>query len=562
MRIALAQMNATVGDLEGNAGKILAAYGRASDAGADVVVFPELALTGYPPEDLLLRRDFLEAASKTLDALAADLKGEAAALIGAPHIEEGQLYNACAVVQKGRVAGWYHKMSLPNYGVFDEKRYFSAGKRPSLISVGGACLAVNICEDSWDPEGPYHQQLEGGGGAVVNLSASPYHRGKSGERVKAMAAIATKYKAPFAYCNLTGGQDELVFDGGSFMLDASGEVRSSLALFAEDILLSDVRVEENAAARAGGLPVITVEEAAGGKPDLEERGPQPRPGEEAEVFSALVTGTRDYLAKNGFDKALVGVSGGIDSALTLAVAVEALGGGNVTGVSMPGPYSSAETQADAEAVCRGLGAGYMKTAIGSLFAPAHELIQAALGGRPDDLTEQNLQARLRGLILMTLSNATGALVLVTGNKSETATGYCTLYGDTAGGFAPLKDVPKTLVWRLARYCNESKGKQAIPESIIARVPSAELRPGQKDSDTLPEYSVLDAILDAYIEKGLSIEEMAAQGLPRGEVVRTLDMIDRSEYKRCQAPPGIKITPRAFGKDWRRPISNRYRAGGR
>ena len=564
MRVALAQINPTVGDFEGNTALLGKFYKKASEAGADVAVFPELVLTGYPPEDLLLRREFVDRAMYFAERVVEEhVVSGTVAIFGTPFIEQGNVYNSAVIASDRRRNGVYHKMCLPNYGVFDEKRYFKPGKESILLKIAGVPVAVNICEDSWDAEGPYNAQCLAGAQIVLNLSASPYHRGKSGERHKVMARISREYGVPFCYTTLAGGQDELVFDGGSFVLGRDGHAMASLPQFEEGLLVVDLDVE-----RAGGwfrdrgkkLREITVGGVMNAtKPAI----PTPTIAlalvDEDEVLGAVICGTRDYLHKNGFTKALVGVSGGIDSALIAAIGTMALGKENMTGVVMPGPFSAEETQSDAERVCRNLGIKCLRIPITDSFEIAKKMLTPALGVWPGGLTEENLQSRLRGLTLMTLSNATSALVLVTGNKSEAATGYCTMYGDTVGGFAPIKDVPKTLVWRIARRINEKAGQELIPVSVIDRVPTAELKPNQKDSDTLPEYALLDKILAAFIEQGKSIPEMMKAGLPEGEVLRTLDFIDKSEFKRRQYPPGVKITPRAFGRDWRLPLTNRYRS---
>jgi len=563
--VALAQVNPTVGDIDGNAAIVAHRYADAVAAGADVVVFPELVLTGYPPEDLLLRREFLERAKSAAEKLVREtITAAATALIGAPTMTGETVFNSAIIASRGKIHAVYHKMCLPNYGVFDEKRYFAHGAKALLLDIDGTLAGVNICEDSWEPDGPHRPLCISGARLILNLSASPYHRGKAGERRKAMASVCCNGRAFFCYTNLVGGQDELVFDGGSFVLNDDGDVIASLPQFVEDMLIADLPLAANGKRRktsrkGAAAACIVLRTLPDEKPAIPPPAVAPVLSDEDEVLKALVCGTRDYLHKNSFSKALVGVSGGIDSALTAAIAAEALGQKNLTGLVMPGPFSSRETQSDAETLCRNLGIEHHVIPINAAFDVLIRSIQPALGRRPAGITEENLQSRLRGLILMTFSNATGAMVLVTGNKSEAATGYCTLYGDTAGGFAVIKDVPKTLVWKIARRINEQAHRELIPETIIKRVPSAELRPDQKDSDSLPEYGVLDRILKAYIEDGASIAGMAAAGLPEIEVRRTLDLVDGSEYKRRLYPPGVKITPRAFGRDWRRPLTNKYRS---
>jgi NAD+ synthase (glutamine-hydrolysing) len=564
--VALAQINPTVGDLEGNVALLGKFYRKASEAGADVVVFPELALTGYPPEDLLLRREFVARAMSSAEEVVQELiDSGTVAIFGTPAVEQGKVYNSAVIASSRKRHGIYHKMCLPNYGVFDEKRYFSQGEKAVLLEIAGVPTAVNICEDSWDLQGPYNAQCRAGARVVLNLSASPYHRGKSGERHKVMGRIAEKFGVYFCYTNLVGGQDELVFDGGSFVLDKSGNTMASLPQFEEGLLVADIdakavgKKDGGRGKKTGGVAIIKISNTTNEKPPLPAPIIAPPLIDEDEVLGAIVCGTRDYLHKNGFTKALVGVSGGIDSALIATIGTMALGKENMTGVVMPGPFSAEETQSDAERVCKNLGIRCHRIPIMDPYEVMKKTLTPMLGGWPGGLTEENLQSRLRGLTLMTLSNATSALVLVTGNKSEAATGYCTMYGDTAGGFAPIKDVPKTLVWSIARRINEKAGWELIPVSVIERVPTAELRPNQKDSDTLPEYLLLDKILAAFIEQGKSIPEMVEAGLPEGEVRRTLDFIDKSEFKRRQYPPGVKITPRAFGRDWRLPLTNRYRS---
>jgi len=532
LRIALAQINTVVGDIEGNARKILAWADRAAAGGASLVLFPELALTGYPPEDLLLRPSFVEKNVAAWRDLAARI-GEITAVVGfADRDARGRVYNAAGIAARGRAAGVYHKMHLPNYGVFDELRYFRRGGEPLLFRADGVTVGATVCEDIWVRRGPVAREAHQGADLIVNISASPYHAGKWETRRDLVAAHARATGCPVAYCNLVGGQDELVFDGGSMVVDARGEVIARAALFSEELLFCDV------GGAAPGGPVA------------------PAPGPEEEIFQALVLGTRDYVEKNRFPGALIGLSGGIDSSLVAAVAVEALGPDRVTGVTLSSRYTAPMSVEDAHALARNLGIRCLDLSIDGVFEAFERALAAPFRGLAADVTEENLQARIRGTMLMALSNKFGHLVLTTGNKSEMSVGYATLYGDMAGGFAVIKDLFKTNVYRLARHYNARRGWAVIPERVLTRPPSAELRPGQKDSDSLPEYDLLDPILQKYVEKDRSVAEIVAAGFPEDVVRRVVALVDRSEYKRRQAPPGVKITPRALGKDRRMPITNR------
>ncbi|MHB8836491.1 MAG: NAD+ synthase [Candidatus Methylomirabilia bacterium] len=541
-RVALAQINPTVGDLRGNLELLVAFAGQAREAGAHLVVFPELALSGYPPEDLLLNPLFVRECRAALDEAARRCAG-IDALVGFPEGEGGRVHNAAALLRDGRVAGISRKTELPNYGVFDEHRYFTPGAGPLLADAGGVGCLITICEDIWVAGGVVERMArERRPGLVLNLSASPFHAGKLAERHAAAARFAQAARAPVCYANLVGGQDELVFDGGSFVAAADGRIVAAARRFEEDLIVVDFT-----AGPAGVLAAATTP-------------PPTDPDRLGEIHAALVLGTRDYLGKNRFSKAVIGLSGGIDSALTAAIAVAALGAERVIGVSMPSRFNSGETRDDAALVAQNLGIHFLEVPIQDVYEGYLELLAGPFdhGDHGDHgVAGENLQARVRGNILMALSNRFGWLVLTTGNKSETAVGYCTLYGDMAGGFAVIKDVPKTLVWELAAYVNRRAGRELIPESTIARVPSAELRPNQRDEDSLPPYPVLDAILAAYVEELRSPDEIAGLGFDPRTVERVIRLVDGSEYKRRQAPPGVKLTPRAFGRDRRLPITNRW-----
>ncbi len=532
LRIALAQINTTVGDVAGNARKVLDYAARAREAGAAVVVFPELALTGYPAEDLLLRASFVEENIAAWRDIASRTTGIAAVVGFADRDAKGNTYNAAGIAAGGRVRGVYRKMHLPNYGVFDEVRYFRRGKEPYVFRAAGSSVGVTVCEDIWVRRGPAPREAKAGARLVVNLSSSPYHAGKWETRRGIVAGQAVSCGCPVAYCNLVGGQDELVFDGGSMVVSAAGELIARAEMFSEDLLVCDV----------------------GGKGEGGRIAPAPT-GEE-EIFRALVLGTRDYVEKNRFPGTIIGLSGGIDSALVAAVAVEALGPERVLAATLSSQYTAPMSVEDAHALASNLGIRCIDLSIGGIYGAFESELAETFRGRAPDITEENLQARIRGSILMALSNKFGHLVLTTGNKSEMSVGYATLYGDMAGGFAVIKDLFKTNVYGLARYYNRVRAAAVIPERIFTRPPSAELKPDQKDSDSLPVYDVLDPILRLYVEKDRSIPEMVAAGYPETTVERVVSLVDKSEYKRRQAPPGVKITPRALGKDRRMPITNR------
>jgi len=572
LRIALHQLNAVVGDIAGNERAIVGAIGRARDAGAQLVLFPELALTGYPPEDLLLKEHFLRDARAALDRVAAATEG-IVALVGFPERED-DVYNALAVLADGAVQAIYRKVHLPNYGVFDEQRYFQSGTGPALIELGEHKIGLTICEDIWEPGPPASAEARAGATLIVNVSASPYHAGKGLERERMLAQRARDNLCAIAFCALVGGQDELVFDGHSLVLDHHGEVIARAGQFTEELLLATVDLEaaqtqrlrdarQRAPAREARETVPTLARLAlpkgtGGDAEDHVGGPiAPLLAPAAEVYAALVTGLRDYVRKNGFRRVVLGLSGGIDSALVVCVAADALGPEGVVAVVMPSPYSSGETQADARTLAGRLGVELFELPIEPAMRAYDAALADAFDGTDPGLAEENIQARIRGNLMMALSNKFGWLVLATGNKSEMSVGYSTLYGDLAGGLAVIKDCPKTTVYELSRQVNEAAGQERIPRSIIERAPSAELRPDQRDEDSLPPYAVLDPILDAYVEDDLGREQLLLRGFAAADVDRVIALVDRAEYKRRQAPPGIKVTSRAFGRDRRVPITNRY-----
>jgi NAD+ synthase (glutamine-hydrolysing) len=571
MRLALAQINTTVGDLEGNRTLVLERLEEARAADADLVLFPELAVTGYPPEDLLLRPGFIRAARLSLERIAAATKG-ISALVGTPHFD-GDLFNACAVCSDGEVQAIYRKRFLPNYGVFDEQRYFAAGRDLVMLRLGEALLGVTVCEDMWQPGPPATDLALAGAQLLVNLSASPFHVGKDREREEMFQQRARDTSSFVAFVNAVGGQDELIFDGHSCVLDDEGEVLARAPGFEEALLvvdvdptaaigrrLTDARRRALARERDDPPPPVVVQlENRCQAPSVPGSGAVAPFAEELDAMRlALELGLRDYVDKNGFREVVVGLSGGIDSALTAALAVEALGAERVHGVSMPSRFSSEATRTDARRLAEGLGIDFREVAIEEIIGAFDRALAPSFGGLPRDLTEENLQARARGVLLMALSNKFGWLVVASGNKSELSVGYATLYGDMAGGFALLKDVFKTDVFRLARHLNERAGREVVPQSIIDRAPSAELRDNQLDQDSLPPYPELDRVLEAYVELDRSREELSSDGFDPEVVDRALALIDRAEYKRRQAPPGVKLRPKAFGRDRRTPITNRWR----
>jgi NAD+ synthase (glutamine-hydrolysing) len=563
MRLALCQINATVGDIAGNCERILAALAQAREAAAELVLTPELGLTGYPPEDLLLREHFIADTRAALDRLACEV-ADTTLIVGAPVTQEGRLYNAAVVLAGGEIQAIYRKMHLPNYGVFDERRYFTPGSAGATVELGSERVGLTVCEDLWQPGAPASEEAVAGARLLINISASPYHSGKGLERERLFAGRAREANAYVAFCALVGGQDELVFDGHSFVLDPGGETIARGKQFCEDMLVCDLDLDSapdpglDRSLTGSAGAALTDTPPAGLRPPLEPLElHEPLTPVEAEVYAALELGLRDYVEKNGFAKVVLGLSGGIDSALVACIAADALGPGRVNVAVMPSPYSSVDTQSDARALARALGVRAHELPIGTAMDAYEQILRDEFAGLPIDLTEENLQARIRGNLLMALSNKHGWLVLTTGNKSEMSVGYTTLYGDLAGGFAVIKDVPKTLVYRLCAWRN-SAADAPIPESIGARAPSAELREDQRDEDSLPPYELLDRILHGYIELDRSREQLIAEGLPQHEVDLAIRLVDLAEYKRRQAPPGIKVTTRAFGRDRRMPITNRYR----
>jgi len=538
VRIALGQVDTTVGDLPGNVDLLTAWASRATEADADVVVFPELAITGYPPEDLVLRAAFVDDNLIALDALAENTTGGCSIVVGFVDRSERGIHNAAALVGGGQVVARYHKIKLPNYGVFDEARTFTPGDAACPVRIAGSELGLSVCEDAWTPGAPFDEYAQRHTPVILNINGSPFHRGKAEERIEICRERALETGSWIVYVNAVGGQDELVFDGGSVVVRPDGSLAHHAAMFEEDLLVVDIDGEISSA---------------------QERAPWPDDLEQ--VYLGLVLGLRDYVRKNGFEQVVLGLSGGIDSAFVTVIATDALGPEAVRTLAMPSPYSSPESLEDATQVATGLGVRLDVLEIGDVFSGYLDVLRETFRGTEEGVAEENLQARIRGNLLMALSNKFGSLVLATGNKSEYAVGYATLYGDMAGGFAPIKDVPKTLVYELARWRNAIGGAETppIPQRVLDKPPSAELRPDQKDTDSLPPYDVLDPIIEAYVEDDRSPEDIiAARGLDPKLVDRVVEMIDRAEYKRRQAAPGIKITPKAFGRDRRLPITNRYR----
>jgi NAD+ synthase (glutamine-hydrolysing) len=576
LRVALAQINPTVGDIRGNARKVSEYTARARDEGAALVVFPELTLSGYPPEDLLLKTSFLDAAQAELRELAAQTQG-IVAVVGYPEQAE-DVYNTAAVLADGEVVATYRKIYLPNYGVFDEQRYFQSGAEAAIVEVNGVPIGLSICEDIWEPGPPAMSEALAGAQVIVNLSASPYRAGYGARRERMLVQRAVDYLAAVVFVNTVGGQDELVFDGHSLAIDQDGAVLARAPQFQEALTICTIDPRAIAAARLRDTrhrvnvrrqrrsvaiaepPVFTLASIATdpvAEPEVVSGELAEPLGLDAEIYAALRTGLRDYVDKNGFEHVVIALSGGIDSALAALLAVDALGAERVTCVSMPSPYSSEGTRADARAIAENLGVDFREIGIEQAMGAYDELLREAFEGRDADVAEENIQARIRGNVVMALSNKFGWLVIATGNKSELSVGYATLYGDMAGGFAVLKDVYKGQVYRLVRWRNEQAGREIVPASVLERPPSAELRHDQRDDESLPPYDVLDQILEGYVEEDLDAAELVHRGLPAAEVERVIRMVDRAEYKRRQAPPGIKISTKAFGRDRRLPITNRH-----
>jgi NAD+ synthase (glutamine-hydrolysing) len=570
LRLALAQINTTVGDIEGNAAKIRESLARARARGAQLVIFPELAINGYPPEDLLLKTHFLGAGLETLSEIAADV-WDMVALVGFAEPAE-DVYNSLAVLGDGQIKGVYRKMALPNYGVFDEDRYFQAGGAPATVRIGGTTVGLTICEDIWEPGPPARDEALAGAEVIVNISASPYHHGKGAQRERMLIQRARDYLTYVAFCNLVGGQDELVFDGHSLVVDQDGELVARGTQFEEELIVCDIDPSSVYAARLRDarhrfsvrrrqpeVVLLAELESALDQTPTEVGGPRAKPMDpDQEMYAALVLGLRDYVQKNEFERVVIGLSGGIDSALTALVAADALGPESVVCAIMPSLYSSEETQRDARRVASNLGVETLELPLDFVMDAYDRTLAQTFAATAPGIAEENIQARIRGNLLMALSNKFGWLVLTTGNKSEYSVGYTTLYGDMAGGFGVLKDVPKTWVYRLVRYRNEHAGTDLVPASISERPPSAELRPDQRDEDTLPPYDVLDPILEAYISEDQGREQLIRRGFPAEVVDKVIELVDRAEYKRRQAPPGIRISQKAFGRDRRLPITNRFR----
>jgi len=573
IRVGIAQINSTVGDLSGNTKKIVQFIDQAKSLGVDLLTFPELAITGYPPEDLLLKPQFIKQNRESLNKI---MEHSSDMVVVMGFVDgDGDIYNAAAVLCDKKLVGVYHKFYLPNYGVFDENRYFQAGEEYPVFIIYGIGIGVTICEDMWYEAGPAIVQAYAGATVLINISASPYHAGKGLLRERMLATRASDSLAIVVHNNLVGGQDELVFDGNSLIINEKGEVVVRGKQFEEDFVVADLDVESvfrsqlRDARRRKETPWVREKLEEATKIEISSdyptiaRPPLPprrvdRLDELAEIYQALVLGTRDYVRKNGFEKVVIGLSGGIDSSLVAAIATDAIGAENVIGVSMPSRYSSPGSKSDAESLARNLGIEFKVISIEKAFSSYLETLAEPFKDIQPDVTEENIQARVRGNILFALSNKFGWLVLACSNKSETATGYTTLYGDMAGGFIPLKDVPKTMVLDLARYKSRQAGKEVIPSAVLTKAPSAELRPDQKDIDTLPPYDILDPILKAYVEDDLPINQIIAMGFDRNIVTRIAHLVDRNEYKRRQAAPGIKITPRDFGRDRRLPITNQFR----
>ncbi|OHB62062.1 MAG: hypothetical protein A2167_03695 [Planctomycetes bacterium RBG_13_46_10] len=543
MRVGLGQFDATVGDLAGNTAKIRDIYKQALGAGVDLLAFPELAVCGYPPEDLLFKKHFIKDNRLAVEKIAADCP-EITIIVGFADSYKGDTYNCAAVLQKGKITKIYRKCLLPNFSVFDEQRYFRPGDEPVVIKVKDLNVALTICFDIWDIKwlGNF---LKGVGKIhlITNISASPFHVGKIKKREEIISQCAKEFNCAVSYCNLIGGQDELIFDGRSMFADSKGKIVTKAKAFDEDLLIAETTVSNNES-----VQVKPLQPAAEQPKDMLD-----------EIYQALVLGTKDYTLKNGFEKIMLGVSGGVDSAVTAAIAVDAIGAENVVCITMPSRFNSPDTIKDAKQLAENLGTELLTIPIEPMLTQYHKELEKVPGWDDKGIAYENLQARIRGIILMSLSNQFGSLVLTTGNKSETSVGYTTLYGDSAGGFAVIKDVPKTIIYKLAEHINKIKGREIIPADVITRPPSAELKPNQKDTDSLPDYDLLDKILKGYVEEDKSAQQLIESGLPKDVVYDVIRMVDRNEYKRRLCPPGIKITPKAFGKDRRLPITNRYGA---
>ncbi len=562
LRVSLAQINPTVGDLNGNAGKIIEYIKMARGKGADIVAFPEMAVTGYPPEDLLLKPHFIKDSQKIVKTIQEETKG-ITAIVGFVDGEK-EIFNSAAVLHDGELSAVYRKMYLPNYGVFDEERYFRRGKEPLIIVLNGINIGINICEDIWYPEGPTRSQARAGAEVIININASPFHYGKWNIRENMVSARAADNSVAIAYVNMVGGQDDLVFDGHSMVFSKEGKLIARGRSFEEELITVDLSINSEFGVRNSEKDISSVKKNT--LPQIKDRSSYPAipapievtpPSTIEEVYKALVLGTRDYVAKNGFKKVVIALSGGVDSALVSAIASDAIGKENLTACFLPSVYSSKESREDAEAVAENLGIRLITIPIQDTFESYLRALMEVFIGLEPNITEENLQARARGNIIMALSNKFGWIVLTTGNKSEMSVGYATLYGDMAGGFAVIKDVHKMMVYDLCKYINSLKGKEIIPERVLTKAPTAELKPNQTDQDNLPPYEVLDPILKAYIEENKGFEDILSMGFDEVTIRRVIRMVDASEYKRRQAPPGIKITPRALGKDWRMPITNRY-----
>ena len=569
LRVALAQLNLTVGDLDGNLAQLVDAYDRADAAGCDIVAYPELSITGYPPEDLVLKPAFVADNEVALAKLAARTR-HCAAVVG--YVDEDRdLFNAAAVCARGEVLGTYRKRLLPNYAVFDEARYFTPGDETDLLElydIGGVKVGISVCEDVWSPDGPLAVQADGGAELAININASPYHRGKAAYRERMLATRAADAHSALVYVNQVGGQDELVFDGCSLAFDAEGNLLARGPQFRAELMIVDVPVpavyrqrllDPRGRVSQRPLPKVVVSEAPVAHESPIDNELVELLDPHAELYEALVLGTRDYCAKNGFTDVVIGLSGGIDSTIVAAIAVDALGAEHVHGVSMPSRYSSEHSKSDAALLAENLGIDYRTIAIEPSFAAYLEMLEPSFAGRPPGLTQENLQSRCRGQVLMALSNEFGWMVLTTGNKSEMAVGYFTIYGDSVGGYAVIKDVLKTEVYALCRYVNERAGREIVPEDVITKPPSAELRPDQRDDQSLPPYEVLDPILEAYVEDDFTAGEIVEMGHDEAVVRRVTRLVDIAEYKRRQCPPGVRVTTKAFGRDRRMPITNGYRA---